>query len=211
MGSVEPLRKLQQFWGQEITFFDILIRQAHPGPHARPYRSFADKMADARRYKTDEGIEYTVLVDDLDGSTHHEYGGMADPTYVLDADGRVAFYNMWTHVPTLHRALEALTEQRNRGVVLGGLYRPIRPMASITDGWRAIERGWPQSAIELEKAIPGSASSAYVGAQLKPLLAPIGLRATPLPTSARMLFAAGAFGAAAVAFAATRRRLRFAG
>src|SRR3954454_1887065 len=112
------MRKLQQFWGQEVTFFDILIRQAHPGPGVRPYRTFADKMADARRYKKDEAIEYTVLADDLEGTTHRHYGGMADPTYVIDADGRVAFYNIWTHVPTLHRALHELTERRNRGVVL---------------------------------------------------------------------------------------------
>src|SRR5436190_2129030 len=137
------MRKLQQFWGQEVTFFDVLIRQAHPGPSAQPYRTFADKMADARRYKTDEAIPYTVLVDDLDGTTHKQYGGMADPTYVIDADGRVAFYNMWTHVPTLHRAIHALIERRNRGIVLGGLYRPIRPLAAVTDGWRAIRRGLP--------------------------------------------------------------------
>lgn len=202
------MRKLQQFWGQEVTFFDVLIRQAHPGPQARPYRTFDEKMADARRYKTEDGIEYTVLVDDLEGTTHQQYGGMADPTYLIDADGRIAFYNMWTHVPTLHRALALLSAQQGRGVVLGGVYRPIRPLAAITDGWRGIQRGLPQSAIELEKAVPGMASVPFIGYQLRPLLAPIGLRATPLPATARGIFAAALFGAAAVAFAATRRRLR---
>jgi hypothetical protein len=200
------MRKLQHFWGQEITFFDILIRQAHPGPEARPYRTFADKMADAKRYKQQDAIEYSVLVDDLDGSTHHAYGGMADPSYLIDADGRVAFYDMWTHVPTLHRALRMLTQQKNRGVVLGGISRAIRPLAAITDGWRALQRGWPQSAVELEAAVPTMASAPFVGYQLRPLLAPIGLRATPLPIPARLALAAAAF-AAAVVISRSRRAL----
>jgi hypothetical protein len=200
------MRKLQRFWGQEITFFDVLIRQAHPGPNAQPYRSLADKTADARRYKEEDAIEYTVLVDDLEGTTHELYGGMADPTYIIDADGRVAFYNMWTHVPTLHRALQALTAQRNRGVVLGGIYRPIRPLASIADGWRGVQRGWPQSAIELELAVPTMASAPFIGYQLRPLLAPIALRATPLPASARLSLAAGVVALAVLAVNLNRSR-----
>jgi hypothetical protein len=200
------MRKLQQFWGQEITFFDVLIRQAHPGPAARPYRMFADKMADAKRYKQQHDIEYTVLVDHLDGSVHQNYGGMADPAYLIDADGRVAFYNMWTHVPTLHRAIRALTRQDNRGVVLGGISRAIRPLAAIIDGWPAIQRGLPQSAVELEAAVPTMASAPFVGYQLRPLLAPIGLRATPLPIQARMALIAAAV-AAVVVVGRRRRRL----
>jgi len=43
-----------------------------------------------------------VLVDDYEGTTHRAYSqAMADPAFLLDTDGRVAFYNMWTHVPTL--------------------------------------------------------------------------------------------------------------
>jgi len=199
------MRKLQQFWGQEITFFDVFIRQAHPGPEVPPYRTFADKMADARRYTQQHGIEYTVLVDHLDGSVHQAHGGMADPAYLIDADGRVAFYNMWTHVPTLHRAMRALTEQGNRGVVLGGISRAIRPLAAITDGWPAIQRGLPQSAAELEAAVPTLASGPFVGYQLRPLLAPIGLRATPLPIPARMALVAAAV---AVVTVVSRRRRR---
>lgn len=184
----------------------MLVRQAHPGPRAPAYRSFAAKMEDARSHKAERAIPYPVLVDDLAGSTHQAYGGLADPTYLIDADGRVAFYDLWTHVPTVHRAITQLMRQAGRGVVLGGISRAIRPLATIANGWEGLEKGWPQSAIELERAVPGFASSPWIGAQLRPALAPIALRDTPLPLGVRMGLLAGVIAAAAGAGAWIHRR-----
>ncbi len=96
------MKKLHSLWGDRVQFVDVLIRQAHPGPDVPPYKSFNQKMYDAHRYKQDDGIPWTVLADDLQGTVHQVYGGLADPTYLIDADGRVAYYDMWTHAPTLY-------------------------------------------------------------------------------------------------------------
>lgn len=98
---------------------DVVIRQAHPGPDVPAYQNFEQKMQDAERYQREDGIAWTVLVDDLEGTTHQVYGGLADPTYLIGTDGRIAFYNMWTHAPTLHEALEELLKQGWRGAVKG--------------------------------------------------------------------------------------------
>ncbi len=151
-------------------------------------------MSDGERYKHDDRIPYPVLVDDLIGTVHQVYGGIADPTYLIDADGRVSFYNLWTHAPTLFEAIEELLSQGGRGVVKGGTDRIPHLLSTIADGWTGLRRGFPRSAIELELSAPGMASGPWLGYQLKPLLAPIALRGKPLPVPVKIGLAIGAAG-----------------
>ncbi len=182
---------------------DVLIRQAHPGPGAPPYQSFDRKREDAETYQA-EYAPYPVVVDDLEGTVHQVYGGLADPTYLIDADGRVAYYSTWTHAPTLHQALELLLGQGGRGVVAGGIDRTPHLLSSMAAGWKGLRRGLPQSFIELELAAPGMASSTWLGYQLRPVLAPIALRARPLPPAAKV----GIIALALVLAGAVARRYR---
>jgi hypothetical protein len=205
IGSVEPLKKLYQDWGDRVHFIDIVIRQAHPGPSVPHYRTLVEKIHDADRFKREEHIPWAVLVDDLPGTVHQVYGGMADPTYLIDADGRVAFYNMWTYAPVLHEAIDALVKQDGRGVVRDGIYRPPRFMPSFVDGWRGLRRGLPQSVIDLETSAPGMSLALWLGYQLRPILGRFALRSRPLPQSAWMAIWAG-IGAIGVLLAAMLRR-----
>lgn len=187
---------------------DVLVRQAHPGPGFPAYRDMEQKLRDARAYAAEEGIPWAVVADDLEGTVHRAYGGMSDPTYLIDADGRAAYYNMWTHAPTLHTAIEALLAQGGRGVVGGGLDRTPHMAAALTDGWRGLRRGLPQSLTDIETAGPGTGTGTWLGYQLKPLLAPLTLRAAPLPAPARTALAASALAGFALGArrAAARRR-----
>jgi hypothetical protein len=191
-------------WSPEVQFVDVMVRQAHPGPDVPAYGSMGQKMFDARRYELEERIAWPVLADDAGGSVHRTYGGLSDPCYLIGADGRVSFYCMWTHAPTLHRAMEALMRQGGSGVVLGGWDRRPHLLAAIADGWKGLRRGAPQSVIEMEKALPGSGVGPWLGHQLRPVLAPIALRATPLPPAARAGLAAGG---AALLWLAVKPRL----
>jgi hypothetical protein len=130
-------------------------------------------------------------VDDLAGIVHRRYGGVADPTYLLDLDGRVAFYNMWTSAPVLHEALVGLMERGGRGVVGDGWNRQPHLLPAMTNGWPALERGLPQSYDEMEQAIPTSGAMIRTGYQLRPVLAPLTLRAGPLPLALRLGLLAG--------------------
>jgi hypothetical protein len=186
------LKKLFAHWGEEIPFVEVFIRQAHPGPGVPPYRSFEQKFEDARRYVQEEGIPWTVLVDDLEGRVHQSYGGLADPSYLIGGDGRVSFYNMWTHAPTLNEAIVALRHQGGQGVVQGGIDHVMHLAASMTDGWKGIRRGLPQSYVDLETAAPGMGSGTWLGYQMRPALAPLTLRSEPLPAPVKLALAAGA-------------------
>lgn len=205
VGSVEPLKKLYARWGDQVHFVEVVVRQAHPGPDAPSYRTLEEKLRDAARYQEEDGIPWVVLADEVEGTVHQVYGGMADPTYLIDADGRVAYYNMWTYAPSLHQAIGALVEQGGRGVVLSGV-NPLPHMTpAVTAGWRGLRRGLPQSFLEMETAFPGTASATWLGWQLRPLLAPLTQRARPLPPAVK---GALAIGGAALAVALFRRLAR---
>ncbi len=176
----------------------MLIRQAHPGPGVPPYRTFDDKLRDARRLKSDDAIRWPVLVDDLEGTVHQVYSGLADPTYLIDVDGRVAYFSMWTHAPNLHRAIEALMKQGGRGEVNGGIDHLVHVLPTITHGWRGIRRGLWQSYLDLETASPGMGSGLWLGYQLRPVLGPLTLRSKPLPRAVKGVIAAGALAATAL-------------
>jgi hypothetical protein len=186
------MKKLHALVGDQVHFVDVLIRQAHPGPKEPPYESFDQKMEDAQRYGREEQLPWPVLVDDLAGMVHQVYGGLADPTYLIDTDGRVAFYNMWTHVPTLYEAIQALLKQDGRGVVNGGIDHVPHLLPSMTDGWKGLRRGLPQSLIDIETAGPGTGVGPWLGYQIRPLLAPLTLRAKPLPTPVKIVLTVAA-------------------
>jgi hypothetical protein len=116
---------------------------------------------------------------------------MADPTYLIDIDGRVAFYNMWTHPPTLKQAIDELLARDGRGIVAEGMDATPHLLASIVGGWHGVSRGGKRGLLEYTITPPGGAAMTYLGHLAKPVLAPVALRATPLPTRARAALAAG--------------------
>lgn len=119
---------------------DVFIRQAHPGGEEPAYRSFAQKLRDAERQTHVEAAPWEVLVDDLDGTVHRLYGGLPDPSYLIDSEGRIAFFNAVTHAPTLHTAIEALLAQGGRGLSTGS--RSTALSARVADGGLAGPRAW---------------------------------------------------------------------
>jgi hypothetical protein len=180
----------------------VLTRQAHPGSGERAYENSAEKLQDSQVWKQYRDIPWPVLVDDLPGEVHQVYGGMADPIYLIDADGRVAYYNMWAHSPTMHRAIEALLKQGGTGAVNGGIDHVPHLLPVITDGWKGIRLGLPESYIDLVTATPMTGVAMPLGYLARPMLAPVTLRAKPLPPSAQIALGVAA---AAVGFAIWRR------
>ncbi len=204
---MEPLKALHAQWGDQVEFVEVMVRQAHPGPDVPPYQSFDQKLRDARRYLEEERIPWTVVVDDLEGTVHQAYGSLSDPTYIIDRSGAVSFYNMWTYAPTLHQALEALMGRGGLGVVGDGYNRRPHMQPAMTNGWRALRRGLPQSYFDMEMAAPTSAVWVWLGSKLRPVLGPLTLRSTPLPPAVRagLALGVGALAVAGVMVAARRR------
>jgi hypothetical protein len=195
------MKALYREYGQRVQFLDVFVRQAHPGEARGPYRTYEEKMEGARRYQREEAIPWPVLVDDLEGTVHHTYGGLADPTYLIDAEGRVAFYNMWSHAPTLRQALDELLARGGVGVpVAGGINRTPHLFASFVNGWRAV--------LDLELSTPGSGTLTFLGNVARPALGPLALGTRPTPVRTQVAVWAGVAGAVVFVLALWSRRRR---
>jgi hypothetical protein len=186
------LKKLHATWGGRVQFVEVLVRQAHPGPRAPAYRDIERKMRDAQAYQAEESIPWTVLVDGLEGSVHRGYGGLPNPSYLIDADGRVAWYSMWTNVPSLYEAGEKLFRQGGRGLVDGGRNKVPQVLPMLAGGWRGLERGAPDSVADMLKTVPPGPPLLWLGSRLRPLLAPLARREKPLPWAVKLALAFGA-------------------
>lgn len=147
------------------------------------------------------------MVDDLAGTVHRTYGGMSDSLYLLDADGRVAFYGMWASVPVLKTALDELLARGGRGApVAGGIDRVPHLFASFVGGWPGLRRGGVGGVLDFELAVPGGATLTFLGNLAKPVLAPLALRATPLPGATKLAIVGGLGAALLAATRGVRRR-----
>lgn len=189
-----------------MRFIDVLIRQEHPGERRSPYRTYEEKVASAREYEREEGIGWTVLVDDLAGTVHKTYGGAAAPLYLIDVTGRVAFYGVLAHAPTLKRAIDELLTKEGQGIVSGDVDRWPHIFASLVDGWRGPRRGGLRAVLDYELAVPGAATLTFVGHLAKPVLSPLALRSAPLPVSVRLALIGGVAGVSALCAWLLRRR-----
>lgn len=165
-----------------MTFLEVIVRQAHPGGERGAYESFADKLNGAREYKSLENLAWPVLVDDLSGTVHRAYSReMADPSFVIDVEGHVSFYCMWTHVPTLAEAIAELLANGGRAAsVGGGADRTPHLLASFVDGYRGPRRGGRRAVLEYDLGGLGAGTLSFLGNKLKPVLAPLALRSRPL-------------------------------
>lgn len=186
VGSIEPLKLLHTMWGEKVQFIDIIIRQAHPGDAFPSYSTYEQKMADAKKFKDAEMIPWPVLSDNLEGQTHQVYSVLSDPSFLIDKNGRIAFINGFTHVPTLNEAIKKLMDQDGVCVVNNGIDKFPHILAALVNGWPAIARGLPKSAIDLDSAFPGLSSKFSFFYNLKPKLDQIALRAEPFPPALKI-------------------------
>ena len=185
---------------------DVAIRQAHPGEHRGPYRSYEEKLEGAREGRREEGIPWTVLVDDYAGTWHRAYSSeMTDPVFLIDTDGRVSFYLMWAHAPTLKRVIDELLKRDGRGVVAGGIDRRVHLFASFVNGYHGLLRGGKRAVREYNTGAFGAGALTFLGSKAKPVLAPLALRAEPLPAGARLALLLGGLASAALVSKLSRR------
>ena len=170
VGSVEPLKQLYSWYSDQVEFLELWTRQAHPGEQRHHYSNYEEKLADAREYNDMERLPWLLLVDDYQGTVHRQYAAeMTDPTFLIDADGTIAFYNMWTHGSTLKRAIDELLAQGGRGTVLGGIDKKPHLLASFADGYRGPRRGGRRAVLEYDLGAGGAGTMSFLGKHIGPL------------------------------------------
>ncbi len=138
-----------------------------------------------------------MLVDDYAGTAHRVYSReMTDPVFLIDTDGRVAFYLMWAHAPTLKKTLDEFLEHGGQGVVDEGIDQRLHLFVSFVNGYHGLRRGGRRAVHEYTTGAFGAGVLTFLGSKAKPVLGPLALRAEPLPIAVRLALGGGAAAAA---------------
>jgi hypothetical protein len=97
------LEKLHRQYGDQVAFFVIYIKEAHPedgwvlGRNRRADVRVIDPSTDELRAELAQTcairmrIQMPVLVDRIDNAVSSAYGGWPDRLYLIGRDGRIAF------------------------------------------------------------------------------------------------------------------------
>jgi hypothetical protein len=104
----------KEFAEKGFTFVFLYTREAHPGQNHGAHTSMEQKLAYAREFREQCGIERPILVDDLTGTIHRAYGDLPNMTYLIGRGGKVLFRSNWTDAPTIELMLNYLVNVRGR-------------------------------------------------------------------------------------------------
>jgi hypothetical protein len=177
-GSIGGLNGLYRRFGDEVEFLFVYVREAHPGDVLPAHSSNAEKAQAAKLFAEEEDVEMPVLVDELDGGVHRDYGGARNPSYLIDKSGRVAFRMLWTQPKTLRDAIKELLEvQERRGVqqavVRSGEDRSLPVRYGLLYSHRALRRGGSRAIREFRETLGPGGRVVVAGSRMaQPILSP---------------------------------------
>lgn len=103
----------ETYAAHDVQSIFLYTREAHPGENYPCHASFDQKLVHARAFRDRFGIKRPILVDDLAGSVHHQYGLLPNMTWIINQANRVVFKADWTHAPTVEMALNYLLKVRD--------------------------------------------------------------------------------------------------
>lgn len=198
-GSLPGLKRLHREFRHETQWLMVYVREAHPGEDMPAHETHEQKRQQAARMKREEGVDWPVLIGELDGTTHKAYSELPNHLFLIDRDGRVTFRGEFAHAPSLYEAMKAAEAQAWRGKVPHSLDRMVHMLGASTYGWRGPARGGNVAVHDLIQGAPPLAANLWLGKMMRPVLAPIAGRAKPLPAGAKLAIAAGALGLLALA------------
>ena len=99
MSSAGQLSKLFADFGDDVQFFLIYCREAHPidGKNPGAKTVVEDPVSDeerrdvARKFVADMGLEIPALLDGVDDAASRAYASHPDRLYLIGKDGKVAY------------------------------------------------------------------------------------------------------------------------
>lgn len=115
VGKVNAMNALAEKYGNDVEFYVVYTREAHPGQRYHRHTSFEQKCQLARDTTDLESIDRTVLVDDVEGTMHRQYDSLPNSVYVIGRDGVVSHRADWLDVARLDEELEELLAQDGCG------------------------------------------------------------------------------------------------
>ncbi len=74
-----------------FNFLVLYVREAHPGERCHNHSTISDKIIAAKKLIKDEKEMRTILIDDIEGTTHKQYGGLPNSCFVINPNGEMLY------------------------------------------------------------------------------------------------------------------------
>jgi hypothetical protein len=120
----------------QFTWIFIYTREAHPGERVGPHDSFETKLRYARLLRDETGIRRPILVDDLAGTAHRDYGLLPNMSWVIGRGGQILYKSDWTSAANVVAFVERYEAGRTRRPAQG----TVGPYATEQIEYRDLDR-----------------------------------------------------------------------
>jgi hypothetical protein len=136
--NVRPFDRLKDRF-PDVEWLVVYVREAHPGEKARPAQTIGEKVAYARRNRDDYREGRKIVVDDVRGTWHHDWGLLPNMVYVINPQGQVVYRADWSFADNVGRVLENRERiDRNEHIVIMGAAPWITIPVTLKGGWIAL-------------------------------------------------------------------------
>ena len=107
--EIPAMNRLGDEFGEKgISFYLIYTRESHPAENYLPHTSLEEKLSRARELQQLEGVRFPILVDDLAGTIHKNYGPWPNALFVVHKDGRLIYRTNMANPGALRQFFEDL-------------------------------------------------------------------------------------------------------
>jgi peroxiredoxin len=148
-----------EFEDRAVSFFLLYTRESHPAENYPHHTSFEQKVSHAQDFKRLEGVRFPVLIDNLDGRIHRDYGSWPNALFVIHKDGRLVYRSNMANSNELRQFLDDIVTADRlaaEGEMLHTEYseRIVGHLADKATHQRVYERAGPKAFEDYWKARP---------------------------------------------------------
>jgi len=135
---VKPYAKLQEKY-PDVEWLVVYVREAHPGEKAKQATSIDEKIEYAKRNRDDYREERKIIVDNVEGKWHHEWGLLPNTVYVINPEGKVMYRADWSFAHNVDRVLQNRDKvDTNEHIAIIGAAPWITIPVTLKGGWVAL-------------------------------------------------------------------------
>ena len=99
------IKKLQNNY-PEVEFLLVYVREAHPGSRLGPHKTDSEKIQMSSKLQDFYDEPRKILIDDLDGKMHKDYGELPNMVYVVNPEGLVIYRCDWAFPKLIDKVLQ---------------------------------------------------------------------------------------------------------
>ena len=103
------MESLAREYGGKADFYILYVREAHPAGNYPAHKILSEKLKDASDLKRLENVaSRTILIDDVQGTMHEDFGARPNSVYVIGKDGVILYRADWSEPEMVKEQLHRL-------------------------------------------------------------------------------------------------------